>query len=44
MDEAKRSVAKLAQMDFQYACFGHGGVVKRRAVTRFRNLVERLAA
>ena len=43
MDEAKRSIAKLAQMDFEIACFGHGRVVKGKAATRFRRLVERLA-
>lgn len=44
MEEAKRSIAKLAELDFDVACFGHGGVLRGEANTAFRRLVERLAS
>jgi glyoxylase-like metal-dependent hydrolase (beta-lactamase superfamily II) len=41
--EAKRSIRKLAELDFDIACFGHGKVLKGSANTSFRQLVERLS-
>ncbi len=43
MAEAKRSMAKLAELEFDVACFGHGGVLKGKANAAFRRLVEKLA-
>jgi glyoxylase-like metal-dependent hydrolase (beta-lactamase superfamily II) len=37
-DGAERSVAKLADLDFDVAVFGHGAPVKSGAVERFREL------
>ncbi len=34
--EAKRSLIKLAQLDFEVACFGHGGAIVGGAARRFR--------
>ncbi len=34
--EAKRSLVKLAQLDFEVACFGHGGAITKGASERFR--------
>jgi glyoxylase-like metal-dependent hydrolase (beta-lactamase superfamily II) len=34
--EAKRSLIKLAQLDFEVACFGHGGAILQGAAQRFR--------
>lgn len=34
--EAKRSLMKLAQLDFEVACFGHGGAIVGGAAQRFR--------
>jgi glyoxylase-like metal-dependent hydrolase (beta-lactamase superfamily II) len=34
--EARRSLAKLASLDFAVACFGHGRPITRRAAERFR--------
>src|SRR5205823_1991286 len=44
MTEARRSVRKLAEVDFDVACFGHGPSIKGAASVRFRKLVDRLAA
>jgi len=44
MARAKESVRKLAGMDFDTACFGHGSVVKGNALAGFRKLVDKLAA
>jgi glyoxylase-like metal-dependent hydrolase (beta-lactamase superfamily II) len=38
---AKASVARLAELDFDVAVFGHGGAVKGRAVERFRQLAAK---
>ncbi len=43
MAEAKRSMAKLAELEFDVACFGHGRVLKGKANVAFRRLVEKLA-
>jgi glyoxylase-like metal-dependent hydrolase (beta-lactamase superfamily II) len=34
--EAKRSLVKLARLDFEVACFGHGGAIVGGAAQRFR--------
>jgi len=39
----KRSVAKLAELRFETAVFGHGAPVKRGASARFRRLAAKLA-
>ena len=43
MDEAKQSMAKLAGLEFDVACFGHGSVLKGKANVAFRRQVEKLA-
>ena len=35
-EEGKRSLARLAALDFEIACFGHGRAITRAASTRFR--------
>ena len=44
MDAAKRSLRKLAELDFETAVFGHGLSIKRNAATKFRRKLERLAS
>ncbi len=36
-------LGKLAALEFNVACFGHGRVLKGEANLRFRRLVEKLA-
>ncbi len=43
MDEVKKSMAKLAALDFDTACFGHGKVLKGKANLAFRRYVEKMA-
>jgi glyoxylase-like metal-dependent hydrolase (beta-lactamase superfamily II) len=43
MAQAKESIGKLAALEFDVACFGHGRVLKGEANLRFRRLVEKLA-
>ena len=43
LDEAKRSIRKIASLDFDIAVFGHGEVIKGAANTRFRKLVDAMA-
>ncbi len=43
MAEAKRSMAKLAGLEFDVACFGHGRVLKGKANAAFRRFVEKRA-
>jgi glyoxylase-like metal-dependent hydrolase (beta-lactamase superfamily II) len=43
-DLVKRSIAKIAGLDFDVACFGHGKVLKGEACVKFRRLAERIAA
>ena len=43
MKQAKASLRKLAELEFDVACFGHGRVLKGKAKTTFRRLVEKLA-
>ena len=40
---ARRSIAALAELDFDVACFGHGPSIRGAANARFRSLVEKLA-
>ncbi len=42
MAQAKESIRKLAQLDFEVACFGHGPPLDRDASLAFRRLAERL--
>jgi glyoxylase-like metal-dependent hydrolase (beta-lactamase superfamily II) len=42
MAQAKESIRKLAALDFDIACFGHGGVMRKDAVLRFRRFAEKL--
>jgi glyoxylase-like metal-dependent hydrolase (beta-lactamase superfamily II) len=42
-DAVRKSIAKLAELDFDVACFGHGRVLKGAGSARFRKLVEKLA-
>lgn len=44
MAEAKRSIAKLAELDFDVACFGHGTVLRGGANAAFRRFVDELAS
>jgi glyoxylase-like metal-dependent hydrolase (beta-lactamase superfamily II) len=41
LDEQARSVARLAELDFEHAVFGHGRAVTGGAVERFREFVAR---
>jgi glyoxylase-like metal-dependent hydrolase (beta-lactamase superfamily II) len=43
MDEAKRTIAKIASLDFNTAVFGHGGVLRGKANAEFRKLADKLA-
>lgn len=36
LDQGKRSLAKLASLDFEVACFGHGRAVRSGAAQKFR--------
>jgi hypothetical protein len=39
----RASFAKLAGLDFEVACFGHGPPIRRRAAARFRRKLARVA-
>jgi glyoxylase-like metal-dependent hydrolase (beta-lactamase superfamily II) len=39
---ARESIRKLAELDFEVACFGHGRPLDREASLRFRRFAERL--
>ena len=43
MAQARESMRKLAQLEFEVACFGHGRVLKGQAQAAFRRFVEKLA-
>jgi glyoxylase-like metal-dependent hydrolase (beta-lactamase superfamily II) len=43
MDVAKESIRKLAALEFDTACFGHGGVLKGKANIEFRKYIEKRA-
>jgi len=42
-DDVRRSIAKIATLDFDVACFGHGRVLKGDACAKFRTLAEKIA-
>ena len=42
-EQAKESIRKLAALEFEVACFGHGRVLKGEANLKFRRLAEKLA-
>jgi len=42
--QARQSLRKLAALDFETACFGHGAPIDRDAAIAFRRLAERLGA
>ena len=42
-DEARRSFARLAELDFEIACFGHGRPLLKDAALALRREAERLA-
>lgn len=43
MELAKASMAKLAALEFDTACFGHGSVLKGQANVEFRKYIEKRA-
>jgi len=43
VDQAKQSFRKIAELDFDIACFGHGPVLKGQANVAFRRCVEKAA-
>lgn len=43
MARAKESMRKIATLEFNSACFGHGGVLKDKAHAAFRRYVEKMA-
>lgn len=42
-EAVRKSIAKIAALDFDISCFGHGRVLKGRACARFRTLADKLA-
>ncbi len=42
-EDVKRSIGRIAALDFDVACFGHGRVLRGSACARFRRLSEKLA-
>jgi glyoxylase-like metal-dependent hydrolase (beta-lactamase superfamily II) len=42
MAQAKESVRRMAALDFDIACFGHGGIMRKEAVLHFRRFAEKL--
>lgn len=44
MDEARRTLGRIAELDFDTAVFGHGQVLRGTANAEFRKLVDRLAS
>ena len=38
----RQSIAKIAALDFDIACFGHGRVLKGDACVAFRKLADKL--
>ncbi|MBI1886416.1 MAG: MBL fold metallo-hydrolase [Chloroflexi bacterium] len=43
MDQAIESMRKLAELEFEVACFGHGRVLKGKASAAFRRYLEKAA-
>lgn len=44
MSQAKRTLAKIAELEFDVAVFGHGTVLRGKATYEFRKLAESLAS
>jgi glyoxylase-like metal-dependent hydrolase (beta-lactamase superfamily II) len=44
MDQAKRTLTKIAELDFDTAVFGHGTVLRGKANTEFRRFAEQHAS
>jgi glyoxylase-like metal-dependent hydrolase (beta-lactamase superfamily II) len=44
MDLAKRTLSKIAELDFDVAVFGHGTVLRGKANTEFRKLADSVAS
>ena len=42
-DAVRKSIAKIAALDFDIACFGHGRALRGEANTKFRKLAEKVA-
>lgn len=42
-DAVRKSIAKIAALDFDIACFGHGRVLRGEANVKFRKLAEKVA-
>ena len=42
-DQARESIAKIAALDFDTACFGHGRVLRGEANLKFRRFAQKLA-
>jgi glyoxylase-like metal-dependent hydrolase (beta-lactamase superfamily II) len=42
-DAVRTSIGKIAGLDFDIACFGHGRVLKGSAAAKFRKLAEKVA-
>ena len=43
MGDVKKSMQKLASLEFDTACFGHGRILKGKANLAFRRYVEKMA-
>lgn len=43
MAQAKESIRKLAALEFDTACFGHGGVIRGKPHAAFRRYIEKMA-
>ena len=43
-DEVRKSIARIAALDFDVACFGHGRALKGDACAAFRRLAEKVAS
>jgi glyoxylase-like metal-dependent hydrolase (beta-lactamase superfamily II) len=43
VEQARASFRKLAELEFDTACFGHGGVIKGQAHAAFRRAVAKMA-
>ncbi len=42
--QVRKSIAKIAALDFDIACFGHGGTLTADACAAFRRLAEKVAS
>lgn len=44
MSRARRTLGKIAELDFDVAVFGHGKVLRGKANTAFRKLADKVGA